>query len=64
MTNRIYRVIGTNRHGETKEGTAWSEVEARRTADDMNAAAVKRGGKPDWRAEYADVTWKPLEEQD
>ena len=59
MIERIHRVRGTNFHGKLCEARKDDADSARRSAEEMNAAAAGVGAVGDWRAEYADVEWKP-----
>jgi hypothetical protein len=59
---RIYRVLGTDIHGELVEVSKPNAASAHRAVDDSNRTAAKRGAPLDWRAEYADIEWLPLTE--
>lgn len=61
---RIYRVLGTDKDGVPVESSAPNERSAVGRVDDLNRYAAKAGRPQDWRAEYADVEWKPLTEGD
>jgi hypothetical protein len=58
--NRVYRVLGTDRDGLPVDSSAPSARSALQSVADMNRLAVKAGQPADWRAEYADLTWRPL----
>ncbi len=60
---RIYRVLGTDIHGSPVVVQKPSAESARRSVDEANRYAAKRGEPQDWRAEYAEVEWKPLTEE-
>lgn len=61
---RIYRVLGTDVHGEPVEVSKPNATSAHRAVDGSNRTAAKRGVPQDWRAEYADIEWLPLTEVD
>lgn len=61
MSERIYRVRGTNFHGELCVASSSSADAARASAAEMNRAAASGGRVGDWRAEVAEVEWKPLQ---
>lgn len=61
MIERIYRVRGTNFHGTLCTAEAASAEDARASVEEMNRAAAHGGQVGDWRAEYAEVEWKPLD---
>ncbi len=61
MIERIYRVRGTNFHGTLCTAEKDNAEAARASAEEMNRAAARGGQVGDWRAEYADVEWKPLQ---
>ncbi|WP_280320002.1 hypothetical protein [Nocardia wallacei] len=58
---RIYRVLGTDKDGLPVEVPQPSAESAQRAVADANRRAAQRGQPQDWRAEYADIEWKPLE---
>lgn len=60
MTERVYRVRGTDFHGTPRTVHKMSEQSARASAEEMNLAAAGVGSTGDWQAEYADIVWKPL----
>lgn len=61
MTEKIYRVRGTNFHGVLCVAEKSSAKQARVSVEEMNAAAASGGQVGDWRAEVAEVVWKPLD---
>ncbi|MEV6219892.1 hypothetical protein [Nocardia sp. NPDC051833] len=62
-SDRIYRVVGTDKDGIPVETMKASDSDARRAADEMNARAAKAGRPQDWHAEYADIEWRPIDAQ-
>ncbi len=58
--SRIYRVTGTGAHNIAMEVASPNEHSARRSVEDGNRNNAKAGRPQDWRAEYADIEWKPL----
>ena len=56
-----YRVRGTNFRGELCVAEKDSPAAARASAIEMNAAAAQGRQVGDWRAEVAEVEWKPLD---
>ena len=70
---RIYRTLGTDRHGGPAQVRERSASSARISVGEMNRAAEKRGHPQNWRGEYADVEhldqysdakWLPLDTSD
>ncbi|WP_280357922.1 hypothetical protein [Nocardia otitidiscaviarum] len=58
---RIYRATGTLRHGGSAvHRAAGDALTARQFAKQQNAQGARKGWPQDWRAEYADIEWKPL----
>ncbi|WP_280389884.1 hypothetical protein [Nocardia wallacei] len=57
---RIYRVLGTDKDGFPVDVTRYSAESAQREVEVANRCAQQRGWPQDWRAEYADIEWKPL----
>lgn len=60
---RIYRVTGTDRHGDRVTVAKFSEDDARRSAERANRNAAKRGAPQDWQAAYAEVEWRHIDAQ-
>ncbi|MFD6400752.1 hypothetical protein [Nocardia sp. NPDC060249] len=57
---RIYRVLGTDKHGVPVEIAKASEDSARRSVKEANRNAAEFGRPQDWRAEFADIERKAL----
>ncbi|MFD3594340.1 hypothetical protein ACFWU5_16575 [Nocardia sp. NPDC058640] len=58
---RIYRVLGTDAYNVLVEVASPNEQSARRSVEDANRHAAKRGRPQDWRAEVADIEWRPID---
>jgi hypothetical protein len=58
--SRVYRVLGTDRDGLPVDSSAPTAHSALQSVADMNRLAEKAGRPADWRAEYADLAWRPL----
>lgn len=63
-TNRIYRVLGTDKDGISVQVSQPTAESAQRAVADANRRAAGRGQSQDWRAEYADLEWKPLADRE
>lgn len=61
---RIYRVLGTDRDGLPVDSTAPNARSALQSVADMNRLAMQAGKPVDWRAECADIAWRPLTTDD
>lgn len=59
---RIYRVVGSDIWGDPVEVSKPNEASALRAVEESNRSAARRGKPADWRAEFADVDWRPLAE--
>lgn len=60
MSETIYRVVGTDHHGERVEVGKPNAESARRAVEDANRYAARRGAPQDWYAEEAVVEWKRI----
>ncbi|MFC8531868.1 hypothetical protein [Nocardia sp. NPDC057227] len=56
-----YRVVGTDAWGISHITPSPSASAARRSVEDLNGWAADQGHPQSWRAETAEVEWKPLE---
>ncbi|WP_331758260.1 hypothetical protein OG225_42500 (plasmid) [Nocardia sp. NBC_01377] len=56
-----YRVVGTDRHGQSVAVEKPNKASAVRAAEDGNRDAAKRDAPQNWRAEVAEFEWKPVQ---